>query len=157
MSFALRIILAFLIIFLVEFYFMRKIINGIHAFFPKADSRTVKRAVRIIIAYINIYPLYIVIAWLLSSQTRVDLPDTIWFHYLLVYPFWTCILIILQSILILLLIDLVRMIFFPFYKKYREKVNLYSRKLTFILVAGFILSGPGRIVYDYFTVSRRVK
>jgi uncharacterized protein len=156
MSFALRIILAFLIIFLVEFYFMRKIINGIHSFFPQIDSKKVKRIVRFIIAYINIYPLYIVIAWFLSSQTRVNLPDTIWFHYLLVYPFWVCILIIIQTILILLSIDLLRIILFPFYKKHREKVSLYSRKLTFILVAVFILYVPVRIVYDYFVVSTRI-
>ncbi len=157
MSFALRIILAFLIIFLVEFYFMRKIINAIHAFFPNASSKKVKRIIRFIVGYINIYPIWLLIAWLLSNQTRVDLPEGIWFQYLIVYPFWTCILTILQSILILLLIDLLRIILFPFYKKYREKVTLYSRKFTFVLVAAFIIYVPGRIIYDYFTVSIRVK
>jgi len=157
MSFVLRILLAVLIIFLVEFYFIKKIINAIHAFFPKADSKKVKRIIRIIIAYINIYPLYLILAWFLSSQTRIDLPDTIWFHYFIVYPFWTCILIIIQSILILLLIDLLRIILFPFYKKHREKINLFSRKLTFILIAFFILYVPGRIIYDYFAVSIRIK
>src|SRR3970040_819750 len=157
MSFVLRLLLAVLIIFLVEFYFMKKIINAIHAFFPRADSKKVKRIIRIITAYINIYPLYLILAWFLSSQTRIDLPDTIWFHYFIVYPFWTCILIIIQSILILLLIDLLRIILFPFYKKHREKINLFSRKLTFILIAFFILYVPGRIIYDYLAVSIRIK
>ncbi|HSP88430.1 MAG TPA: metallophosphoesterase, partial [Ignavibacteriaceae bacterium] len=157
MSFALRIILAFLIIFLVEFYFMRKIINGIHSFFPNANSKIIKRVIRIIIAYINIYPLYLIIAWFLSSQTRIDLPDTIWFHYFIVYPFWVSILTILQSILILLLIDLLRIILYPFLKKYKATINSYSRKFTFILVSFFILYVPGRIIYDYNTFSIRIK
>jgi len=157
MSFALRILLAFLIIFLMEFYFMRKIINGITVFFPKVNPKKIKRTIRIITGYINIYPLYLVITWFLSSQTRVDLPDTIWFHYFIVYPFWAGILIIIQSILILLLVDLIRIILFPLYKKYRERVNSYSRKFTFILIAFFILYVPGRIIYDYYTVSIRIK
>jgi hypothetical protein len=157
MSFALRIILALLIIFLVEFYFMRKIINGIHALFPNANSKKIKRVIRIILAYINIYPLYLITAWFLSSQTRVDLPDTIWFHYFIVYPFWASILIIIQTILILLLVDLLRLILFPFLKKYRDRINSYSRKFTFVLVAFFIIYVPGRIIYDYYIVSIRIK
>lgn len=136
---------------------MRKIINGTHEFFPNISSKKVKRIVRAVLAYINIYPLYILIAWLLSSQTRVDLPDALWFHYLIIFPFWISILIIIQTILILLLIDLVRIIFFPLYKKHRVKVNSYARKFTFILTIFFILYVPGRIVYDYFTVSIRIK
>ena len=157
MSFALRIILAFLIIFLVEFYFMRKIINGIHSFVPDANSKIIKRTIRIIIAYVNIYPLYLIIAWFLSSQTRIDLPDTILFHYFIVYPFWGGILIIIQSILILLIVDLIRILLFPFLKKYRGKINTYSRRFTFILVSFFILYVPGRIIYDYHKVSIRIK
>jgi uncharacterized protein len=157
MSFALRIILALLIIFLVEFYFMRKIINGIHALFSNANSKKIKRVIRIILAYINIYPLYLIIAWFLSSQTRVDLPDTIWFHYFIIYPFWASILIIIQTILILLLVDLLRLILFPFLKKYRDRINSYSRKFTFVLVAFFIIYVPGRIIYDYYIVSIRIK
>ncbi|RPI72102.1 MAG: hypothetical protein EHM47_08935 [Ignavibacteriales bacterium] len=156
MSFLLRVILPVIIIFLVEFYFMRKIINGTHEFFPNISSKKVKRIVRAVLAYINIYPLYILIAWLLSSQTRVDLPDAWWFHYLIIYPFWISILIIIQTILILLLIDLLRIIFFPLFRKYRVKVNSYARKFTFILTFFFILYVPGRIVYDYFTVSIRI-
>src|SRR4030067_1938016 len=157
MSFALRIILAFLIIFLIEFYFMRKIVNGIQIFFPKTNPKKIKRIIRIVMAYINIYPLYLVIAWFLSSQTRVDLPDTIWFHYFIVYPFWVGILIIIQSILILLAVDLLRIIFSPFLKKYKNKINSYSRRFTFVLVSFFILYVPGRIIYDYYTVSIRIK
>ncbi len=108
-------------------------------------------------AYINIYPLYIILAWFLSSQTGVDLPDSNFFQYLLVYPFWVSILIILQSILILLLADLLRIILFLFLKKHRNKINSYSRRFTFVLVSFFILYVPGRIIYDYYTVSIRIK
>jgi len=157
MSFALRILLAFLIIFLIEFYFMRKLVNGILIFFPKANPKKIKRIIRITTAYINIYPLYLIIAWFLSSQTRVDLPDTIWFHYFIVYPFWVSVLIIIQSILILLVVDLLRIIAFPFLKKYRNRINSYSRRFTFVLVSFFILYVPGRIIYDYYAVSIRIK
>ncbi|OGU77333.1 MAG: hypothetical protein A2V93_11845 [Ignavibacteria bacterium RBG_16_34_14] len=136
---------------------MRKIVNGIQIFFPKTNPKKIKRIIRIVMAYINIYPLYLVIAWFLSSQTRVDLPDTIWFHYFIVYPFWVGILIIIQSILILLAVDLLRIIFSPFLKKYKNKINSYSRRFTFVLVSFFILYVPGRIIYDYYTVSIRIK
>jgi|SRR5690554_1551262 len=157
MSFLLRVILPVIIIFLVEFYFMRKIINGVHEFFPNISPKKVKRTVRAILVFANIYPLYILIAWLLSSQTRVDLPDAMWFHYLIVYPFWIFILIIIQTILILLLIDLLRIIFYPFYRKHKNKVTSYARKFTFLLTGFFVLYVPGRIVYDYYVVSIRIK
>jgi predicted MPP superfamily phosphohydrolase len=156
MSFALRIALAFLIIFVLEFYFIRKIIGGITVFFPKANPKKIKRAIVVLLIYINIYPFYLLFAWLLSTQ-RVSLPDSGLFHYFIIYPFWISILTIIQSILILLPIDLLRITLFPVYKKYKNTVTNYSRKFTFILTVFFILYVPGRIIYDYQSVSVRIK
>lgn len=156
MSFTLRIVLAFLIIFIVEFYFRQKFINGVTAFYPGTNLLKLKRTIWILLIYINIYPFYLLFAWLFSSH-RVSLPDNMLFHYLIVYPFWICILIILQVILILLLVDLLRIVLFPLYKKYRNIVTSYSRKFTFMLTAFFILYVPGRVIYDYEFVSIRIK
>ena len=156
MSFALRIALAFLIIFLLEFYFQGKFVNGIAAFFPKINPHKLKRVILIILLYINIYPFYLLFAWLFSTQ-RVSLPDNALFHYFIIYPFWTSILIIIQTVLILLPLDILRIILFPAYKKYKGIVAAHSRKFTLILTAFFILYVPGRIIYDYQTVSIRIK
>lgn len=156
MSFALRIALVFLIIFLIEFYFRGKFVNGINAFFPKINLQKLKRVVLIIFLYINIYPFYLLFAWLLSSQ-RVSLPDNSLFDYFIIYPFWVSILIIIQTILILLPLDILRIILFPAYKKHKGTVTAYSRKFTFILTLFFIFYVPCRIIYDYKTVSVRIK
>lgn len=156
MSFVLRIILAFLIIFVLEFYFRGKLVNGIKAFFPKINQTKLKKIFLIILLYINIYPFYLLFAWLLSTQ-RVNLPDNMLFHYFIVYPFWTSIFIIIQTLLILLPLDILRIILFPAYKKYKGTITTYSRKFTFILTAFFIVYVPGRIIYDYQSVSVRIK
>jgi predicted MPP superfamily phosphohydrolase len=156
MSFALRIALAFLIIFLLEFYFRGKFVNAIALLTPKINPKKLKRIILIILLYINIYPFYLLFAWLLSTQ-RVSLPDHTLFDYFIIYPFWVSIFIIFQVVLILLPIDLLRILLFPAYKKYKGIVTAFSRKFTLIITAFFILYVPGRIIYDYQTVSIRIK
>jgi len=157
MSFILRIILAFLVIFILEFYFRKKIITAVVANFSKANPKILKRIFRIFLLYINIYPIFLITAWLLSGQTRVTLPEGMWFHYLVIYPFWVSIILIIQSFLILFPIDIVRWIFYPFYKKHKIKILSYQHKVTLTVIGFFILYVPGRIIYDYYSVSTRIK
>ncbi len=152
----LRIVLALLVIFIIEFYFRKKIISALVANFPKVNPKILKRIFRIFLLFINIYPVFLITAWLLL-QTRVTLPEGMWFHYLIIYPFWLSVFIIIQSFLILFPIDIIRWILIPFYKKHKEKVLLYQHKVTIVVIGFFILYVPGRIIYDYYSVSTRIK
>jgi len=137
MSFALRIFLAFLIIFVIEFYFAWKVTGAIKILFPNYSQRKIKLFKRILFSVLNIYPVFLLGSWIYSAislERRVSVPESFFFDYLMVYPFWIGIFIILQSILFLLPIDILILLFFPLYKKYKKNLILFLSKATLIMV-----------------------
>ncbi|HVO74651.1 MAG TPA: metallophosphoesterase [Ignavibacteriaceae bacterium] len=160
MSFALRIAIVFLLIFLTEFYFIKKIINSVRIIFPHFSSKKISITRWIALIIIHIYPAALLFAWLqsaISKQASIAMPDNTFFDYAAVYPFWISVLIIVQSILFFLLIDIIRLLLFPLYKRKREKLKPFIAKLILGISFFFILYVPLRIIYDYNSVSIRIK
>jgi uncharacterized protein len=160
MSFALRIAIVFLIIFLVEFYYFKKIIKSVQTAFPDFPPKRISLVKWIILIIVHIYPAVLLFSWLQSAinhQSRIILPDNSFFDYTAVYPFWTAVLIIVQSILFFFLIDIFKLLLFPVYKRNREKIKGFFAKLVLGISIFFILYVPLRIIYDYNSVSIRIK
>jgi predicted MPP superfamily phosphohydrolase len=159
MSFILRIFLVFLIIFVIEFYFSWKTTGAIKILFPNYPRQKIKLFRRIIFSFLNIYPLFLLGSWIYSASThgaRVSVPESYFFDYLMVYPFWIGIFIIVQSILFLLPIDILKLLLFPLYKKYKKNIIPFLSKVTLILVPLLIVYVPARVIYDYNSVSVRI-
>ena len=159
MSFAFRIFLVFLIIFIIEFYFTKKIIGVIKLLFPNYSRQKIKWYTKITFSVLNIYPVFLLGNWLYAAiklEGRVSVPESIFFDYLMVYPFWIGIFIILQSILFLLPIDILKLLFFPLYKKYKKNLILFLSKATLIMVILIVVYVPARVIYDYNSVSIRI-
>jgi len=160
MSFILRIIIAFIIIFIIEFYFSKKLINSIKIIFPKLSPKRISLTTFTTLIIINIYPLILLFAWAYSTitqQGRPQTPENVLFDYLILYPFWIAVFIIIQSILLLLPLDIIKLILFPLYKRNKEKLKLLLPKLVLGIIAFFIIYVPIRIIYDYNSVSVRVE
>ncbi|MDZ7764338.1 MAG: metallophosphoesterase [Melioribacteraceae bacterium] len=78
------------------------------------------------------------------------------FDWLLVYPFWISVLIIVQSIVFLIPLDLIRLTLYPLYKKHRENVKRKASLLSLIIITASVVYVPVRVAYDYNFVSTRV-
>jgi len=83
-------------------------------------------------------------------------PANIFFDVFIQFPFWTFVIIIIQSILVFLTIDLIYFILFPFIKSKKEKIKPVIAKINLVIFLFFLIYSPIRIVYDYLSVSVRL-
>lgn len=155
MNFYFLIIALIVIIELVEIYFVKRInriFNNISKEFWQKRNKTFKSVYLLII---NLYPAFLVFSWGTSAITGSSpiVPQNIYFDFLILFPFWLLIVYTVQIILFILLFDLIRLLAFPFTKKFRTK--LYKAESYFILVLAFFfaLYIPVRSWYDYQNVS----
>ncbi len=93
---------------------------------------------------------------MISYGIRPTPPENIFFDYLILFPFWLSMLIFVQCALLYLLIDILKLLLLPLFKKYKTKLLPLQAKLILTIAAVFILYVPVRVVYDYNTVSVRV-
>ncbi len=148
-------VLVFLgLIFLVEFYFFKKLKKSFNYYLPV--RRLSKSYVIILWAILNIYPVYLIIIWINASITRtpVVFPQNSIFNYLILYPFWLMILIVVQSDLFFLIIDFFKILLFPF-KNLKRKVFRFESFTIFILAVVFIIYVPANVIYNYNTIQIR--
>ncbi len=159
MSFIMRLTIAVLIFFVVEFYFYKRAKNSFTEVFPNFSNRKLKKILRTSIIFTNLYPVLLVIyfIYLMISGSERWAPVENWlFDWFLVYPFWISVLIIVQVIFLLIPIDLIRLVLFPLYKKHRESVKRKISVLSLVIISTAILYVPLRVAYDYNFVSTRI-
>jgi uncharacterized protein len=159
MSFLWRIIIAIPLIILIQYYFLKKFNGSFKTFFPNFPDSTRKKWIKILLIILNIYPAYLLIASGYAAaalERRINLPEHFLFDYFVLFPFWVWIFIIIQSILILLPLDLIKLLFLPLYKKYKEKIKPFEQKLVFGIIVIIIAYVPLRIIYDLNSVSVRI-
>lgn len=159
MSFIMRLTLAVLIFFIVEFYFYRRTKNSIRTIFPNVDANKLKKIFRTVILFTNLFPTILVLYFvylMISGSPRMSAIESPFFDWLLVYPFWISVLIIVQSIVFLIPLDLIRLTLYPLYKKHRENVKRKAALFSLIIIIASVVYVPLRVAYDYNFVSTRV-
>lgn len=155
MSFILRLTIAVLIFFLIEFYYFKRTKNSLLNTFPKWNNPLFKKIFKGIIIWGNVYPVLLVLYFIYLMATdsgRWGPIENSFFDYLLIYPFWVMVLTVTQSVIFMLPIDIIRLIFYPFYKKKKEKVYPVVSKVFTVLIIGFAIYVPARMIYDHNTV-----
>lgn len=155
MSFAIKVIVVLLLVFLLEFYFFKKVINSIKILFPKIKEKHIAIGKWIVISIINIYPIIAIFGWIYVYLNKIgyfSLPENFFFDYFILYPFWVGTIIIIQSSLINLIIDLLNLILFPFLKAIKQKVIFTKSFLFFLIFIAALIYVPLRINYDYNSV-----
>lgn len=160
MGFIVVIILTFVLIFLVQFYFIRKVYKSILRTFPKVSDKILKSIFRVLLIILNLYPVFLLAAYIvLSSATghqRPEIPDTWYINYFLLYPFWLWTFLVVQCILLFFIIELIKLIILPVYRKHKEKLKNVEAKIVVVLLAFFIIYVPVRVIVDYYLVSTRI-
>ena len=98
MSFAFRTLIVFVIMLLLEYYFIKKAGRTVIAVFPEIRWKRFNILKNVILIFLNLYPLVLLGFYFSNSK----LPDTWLIDYIFIYPFWVYIFIVIQSVLILL-------------------------------------------------------
>lgn len=158
MGLIIRSVLFVALLFLVEFYFTKRALKSIRALYPRLPGKWLKLARNLVLGLFNLYPLFVVIIWIyqaMAHPVNFHFPQSRLIDYMLIYPFWIFILIIIQCILLFLLIDIIKPVLYPVFKKFKSNILPYEAKLLFIILIFFAAYVPLRIYYDYNTINIR--
>ncbi|OGU78770.1 MAG: hypothetical protein A2W11_06710 [Ignavibacteria bacterium RBG_16_35_7] len=159
MSFIIWILIAVVLLFVIEYYFIRKLRSSLKVLFPRLQLSNYNKAIIGVIIYLNFYMIIVIVAYLytfITSGDRPVPPESAFFDYLILFPFWISMLIFVQCGLLFLLLDLLKLILLPLYKKYKAKLLPIQAKIVLALAALFIFYVPIRVIYDFNTVSLRL-
>ena len=154
----LRLLIGISVLILVEFYFIRRISQSLLCFFPDFVNTKFKIIKRIFLICSNLYPVILIVVFVYASITGVFItqPQNIFYDYLLVYPFWILFLLMIQTSLYFIVIDLITITFYPVYKRNKDKIFSFKSKLVLAIAVFFLVYAPIRIIYDYNSVSIRI-
>ncbi|MBK7981060.1 MAG: metallophosphoesterase [Ignavibacteriae bacterium] len=155
MPFAVKVILVLLSVILLEIYFVKRVVNSIKFIFPKFSDRKIKVGKWIFLTLVNIYPIIAITAWiyvLLNNIGYFQPPENIFFDYFVLYPFWVGTIIIVQSTLFFLLLEILHLTILPFIKNVKPKINRIKSALFFVIFICAFIYVPFRIIYDYKSV-----
>lgn len=153
-----RIFIAVFLLFLMEYYFAKKVSKSIRSVFPNFPAQKRKVILTVFLVWINLYPLFLIFDWSYAaiSKTYVWVPQNFFFDYFLIYPFWAGLIIVVQSDLFFLIIDIFRLILFPLWKRYKQRILSYETKAILFITVFFLIYVPLRIVHDEYTASIRI-
>lgn len=153
----LRILIAVVILFLLQLYFYKKVLLAGKFLFPAFPVRITKAILYSFLFLLNLYPLLLIINSVYAVITRQSIlfPQNILLDYLVIFPFWIILLIISQTIIVFLLVDLLKIILYPVHKKYKSRILSIQAKLFFIVIVFFMIYVPARVMYDNHSIDTR--
>jgi uncharacterized protein len=153
----LRILIAVVILFLLQLYFYKKVLIASRFLFPALPVRKIKTILYLFLFLLNLYPLLLIInsVYAVITGQSILFPQNTFMDYFVIFPFWLILLIISQTIIVFLLVDLIKIILYPFYKKYKPKIISYQAKLFLVMIIFFIIYVPVRVIYDYHSIDIR--
>ncbi len=153
-----RVLIGIAILFLLEYYFTRKLNLVFKTLFPKYNTKKKKLIIYVFLVLLNLYPVILVFNSVYAAVTKqsISFPENVFADYLLLYPFWILILLILQVSVLFIFADIPLSIAGWINKNIREKLNRIKVVIFLILVLFFIIYIPARIIYDYNTVDIKI-
>lgn len=149
-----RVLIGIAILFLLEFYFTKKLTGIIRTLLPHLSAKEKKTFLYLFLVLLNLYPVILIFNGIYAAITKqsVAFPENFFADYFLLYPFWILILVIVQVSVLFVFIDLLKLVLYPVYKKHKEKLKKLEAKLFLGLTLFFLIYVPARIIYDYNTI-----
>ena len=153
----LRLLIGITLLLAVELYFVKKTNLSARILFPKFYEKRYPVIRRIFLIWLNLYPVVLIgiFVYFAISGEYVSSPDNKIIDYLLIYPFWSFFILMTQVGLYFLIIDFLKLLLFPYYRKHRDNLLRVQSVIVLVLVGFFIIYIPVRVIYDYNTVSVR--
>lgn len=160
MGFITVIFITFILIFLIQFYFVKKVYKSLLRIFPRLSIKVLRRAFTILLIFLNLYPLFLLAAYIFltssTGQSRPVIPDVWYINYFLLYPFWLWVFLVVQCILLYFIMELLKFLTLPYYRKHKEGLKNIEAKIVIVILAFFIFYVPLRVIADYYFVSTRI-
>jgi uncharacterized protein len=152
-----RLLLGIAILVIVEFYFIKHVNLAIKLFFPTFYEKKFHLVRKIFLIWMNLYPLVLIFIFTYFAITGSYLPapENRIIDYLIIYPFWTFFVLIIQCCLFFIPLDLIKIFSHMFIKRTRTHLLKIRSALIFLIIVFFILYIPIRVIYDYNEVSIR--
>jgi len=152
-----RLLLGIAILVIVEFYFIKHVNLAIKLFFPTFYEKKFHLVRKIFLIWMNLYPLVLIFIFTYFAITGSYLPapENRIIDYLIIYPFWTFFVLIIQCCLFFIPLDLIKIFSHLFIKRTRTHLLKIRSALIFLIIVFFILYIPIRVIYDYNEVSIR--
>ncbi|MBP1683355.1 MAG: metallophosphoesterase [Ignavibacteriaceae bacterium] len=153
----LRVLIGVVVLALLEYYFTRKLNRVFKTLFPDYPRKKKYIIIYSFLVLLNLYPVILIFNAIYAAVTKqsVAFPQNIFADYLLLYPFWVLIILILQVSALFFFVDLLKLIFYPLYKKHKHTLYRVQVKIFLALTVFFAIYIPARIIYDYNTVEVR--
>lgn len=153
----LRVVIAVVFLVIIQLYFSKKVKFFVKSLFPEIPDKKRKLVLYLFLLLLNIYPVVLVLNSVYAAITNqsVSFPRNDFVDYFVLYPFWITLIIIVQSLLLFLVIDIIKLFLYPFYKKYKARITPLLAKLFFVFVIFCIVYVPARVIYDYNSVDIR--
>ncbi len=153
----LRLLIGITLLLAVELYFVKKTNLSVRNLFPKFYEKKYPVIRRIFLIWLNLYPVVLIgiFVYFAISGEYVSSPDNKTIDYLLIYPFWSFFILMTQVGLYFLIIDFLKLLLFPYYRKHRDSLLRFQSGVVLVLVVFFIIYIPLRVIYDYNAVSIR--
>lgn len=152
-----RVLISVVILFLLEYYFTRKLNRVFKTLFPNYDLKKKKVIIYTFLVLLNLYPAMLIFNAVYAAITKqsVAFPENIFADYFLLYPFWVLIILILQVSVIFVFVDFPLTIAGWIKKEVSENFNRIKVKIFLVLIIFFAIYIPTRIIYDYNSVDAR--
>ncbi|RMD50360.1 MAG: hypothetical protein D6830_02880, partial [Ignavibacteria bacterium] len=146
-----RIVIAILLLIVLEFIFYKILFKSANNLWQKAISRKVKFSVLI---FLNLYPIFLIfnLAYAYLFNVKIHIPSNTLLDWLLVYPFWFHLILIVQILLLYILYLLLKLLLFPLYKKISNKYRNLNERVYLALFLLFVVYIPFRIIFDYHNI-----
>lgn len=152
-----RVLIGVVVLILLEYYFTRKVNRVFKTLFAGFPIKNKKLIICAFLLLLNLYPAILIFNAVYAAVTKqsVSFPENIFADYLLLYPFWTLIILILQVSVLFIFVDFPLTVAGWINKNISEKLNRVKVKIFLLLVVCFVIYVPARIIYDYNTVDVR--
>jgi uncharacterized protein len=153
----LRVLIGVVVLALLEYYFTRKLNRVFKTLFPDYPRKKKYIIIYSFLVLLNLYPVILIFNAIYAAITKqsVAFPQNIFADYLLLYPFWVLIILILQVSALFFFVDLLKLIFYRLYKKHKHTLYRVQVKIFLAFTVFFAVYIPIRIIYDYNSVEVR--
>jgi len=153
-----RLLIGLAILLLVEFYFIKRLNLAIKYFFPKFYEKNFRLVRRIYLIWVNLYPIVLlfIFSYFAITGSYLTAPESNFFDYFLIYPFWISFLLMLQCVIFFIPLDLIKLILLGTKKETKLSFERIHSAFLFLIIGFFVFYIPIRVIYDYNSVSIRI-
>ncbi len=152
-----RLLIGITLLAVVEIYFIKKLGLAVKNLFPAFHQKQYKIIKRTFLIWMNFYPIILIAIFVYFAITSeyVTQPASRIIDYLVIYPFWVGFVLMLQTTIYFIIVDLVILIGYPLIKKHKGVFVKWKSVFILVLIGFFMVYIPTRVIYDYNEVSVR--